>query len=505
MAKRKDQNAAVLLSFTGFHDPFSPGPVSGHEQEGPVLSLVRSFPVDDVILFSTAKTRILTDETEKALRDRHSHVKVEVRHLLIDDPTDYLAILTSLRAEFAGLSKHRKDAAYFVATASGTPQMHACWVLLVASGEVPGRLLHVRPPQFVAEKKPAVTEVDLARPEFPTIRSKLWADIQPPEDATRRPAEIIEQLGIIGDHPAIVQALETASLLARSDAPVLILGESGTGKEKMASLIHHLSDRASKPFIAVNCAAIPDQLAESTLFGHKKGAFTGANADLHGKFDAANHGTLFLDEVGELSQQVQAKLLRAVQEGVIEPPGEPKGHAVNVRLVAATNRELKQLVANGKFREDLYYRLKVGEVQLPALRERRSDISKLAISILDEINRTLRKPRRFAPEALAALHQHDWPGNVRELRNVVHRAALLVKGDEIKRDHLDLPKEPTSAALARLPEPHEGFSLDDYLKQVRKQLFQRALALAGGAQSEAARLLGVTPQAVHKFLKGGEQ
>src|SRR5262249_46644404 len=149
------------------------------------------------------------------------------------------------------------------------------------------------------------------------------------------------------------------------------------------------------------------------LFGHKKGAFTGANADVQGKFDAANTGTLFLDEVGELSQHIQAKLLRAVQEGVIESLGEPKGHAVNVRLVAATNRNLNQLVAEGKFREDLYYRLKVGEVHLPALRDRRGDISKLAIFTLDEINRTLRKPRRFAPEALAALHQHDWPGNIR--------------------------------------------------------------------------------------------
>jgi sigma54-dependent transcription regulator len=254
--RRTARQTRVLLTFTGFHDPFHPGPVSGLEQEGPILSLVRSFPLEEVILFSTPRTTDLTTGTEKALRERHHELKTEIRHLAIDDPTDYLAILTRLRDEFTTLSKDRGNAVYFVATASGTPQMHACWMLLVASGEIPGRLLHARPPQFATEHKPAVTEIDLSRPEFPTIRSRLWASIPPLDDGASEPAEVIERLGIIGDHPAITQAFETATLLARSDVSVLILGESGTGKEKTASLIHQLSQRASQPFIALNCAAI---------------------------------------------------------------------------------------------------------------------------------------------------------------------------------------------------------------------------------------------------------
>jgi transcriptional regulator with GAF, ATPase, and Fis domain len=286
---------------------------------------------------------------------------------------------------------------------------------------------------------------------------------------------------------------------------VLVLGESGTGKEKIANLIHQLSDRAAGTFVAINCAAIPSALAESTLFGHKKGAFSGATSDQPGKFETADGGTLFLDEIAELPLEVQAKLLRALQDGVIEPLGFAKAKKVNVRVIAATNRDLNAMIANRRFREDLYYRLSVGEVRLPTLRERRSDISKLAIHFLDEINVRLRKPRRFAPETLALLQGYDWPGNVRELQNAVQRAALLTKGEEIRPDHFELRSAARPAAMDQLPEPREGFSIEAFLKDARRRLFKRALDLSGGNQSKAARLLGVTPQAVFKFLKGGDR
>lgn len=501
MSKRQAKKRRLLLSFTGFHDPFSPGPIAGNDQEGPILSLLRSFPLDGIVLFSTPRTLALTAETENAIRERFPDIKAETRHLVLSDPTDYLLILTALRNEFTQLSKQWKDADYYVATASGTPQMHACWVLLVASGEIPGRLLQVCPPQFVGDGRPMVSEVDLARPEFPTIRSKAWADIMPSEEGTVRPSDVIQQLGIIGDHPALVLALDTASLVAPSIAPVLILGESGTGKEKVASLIHQLSDRPAGPFVPVNCATIPRELAESTLFGHIKGSFTGATATVQGKFDVANGGSLFLDEVGELSLEVQAKLLRAVQEGIIEPPGEPKGHKVNVRLIAATNKNLKQAVESREFREDLYYRLKVGEVYLPPLRERASDITKLAISFLDEFNASHKKPRRLTPEALTALLNHNWPGNIRELRNTVQRACLMSRGESIKAEHLGLSTGLDTTQLRGLPEPHDGFSMDDYFTEVRDHFFRRALELANGVQRRAAKMLGVTPQAVYKYVK----
>jgi transcriptional regulator with GAF, ATPase, and Fis domain len=342
--------------------------------------------------------------------------------------------------------------------------MHASWVLLAASGEIPARILQVRPPRYVTEEMPPISEISLGSREFPTIRSKIFADVDLDKEEEKDPVVVIERLGIVGDHPAMIRALETAGLLARSDVPVLIQGESGTGKEKIATLIHQLSDRAARPFITVNCAAIPGQLAESVLFGHRKGAFTGATEHYDGKFLAADGATLFLDEVAELSPDVQAKLLRAVQHGVIEPLGSKKNIHVNVRLIAATNRDLKSAVSEGMFRDDLYYRLTVGEVRLPPLRERRSDIPKFAFYFLDEINQKLKRRRRFTPEALVALQSYDWPGNVRELQNVVHRSALLCREEEIGPGHLQLLSEGTGVSGNGIPEPHEGSSLESHLK-----------------------------------------
>lgn len=208
--------------------------------------------------------------------------------------------------------------------------------------------------------------------------------------------------------------------------------------------------------------------------------------------------------MAELSPEVQAKLLRTAQDGVIEAPGSKRGVKVNVRLIAATNCDLKAAVSEGKFRDDLYYRLTVGKVDLPPLRERRSDIPKLALYFLDEINLRLRKRRRFAPEALVALQAHEWEGNVRELQNVVHRSALLCREVEMGADNLQLFADDAGHSRNGLPEPCEGFSLDGHLKDTRRRLFDRALELAEGNQSQAARLLGVTPQAVFKFVKESE-
>ncbi len=452
---RKRRRPQVLLSFAGFHDPYAESAVSGTEQEGPILRLVRARPFDRAILFSNPDTATRAEETQGALEKQYPDLDVQVRHLELDDPTNYFKILKALRSELDDLLNKMGPADYVIGAASGTPQMHACWVLLAASGEIPARILQVRPPQFVTDDLPAIHEIDPTDTEFPTIRSKLWADVDLGDEAETEPSVLIERIGIVGDHPAMARALETASLLARSDVPVLILGESGTGKEKIASLIHQLSDRAGRAFVPVNCAAIPEQLAESTLFGHVKGAFTGAVRSSEGKFAAAHQGTLFLDEVGELTTEIQAKLLRAVQDGTIEPLGSGITKKVDVRLVTATNCDLKEAVARGDFRDDLYYRLAVGEVRLPPLRERRSDITKLAIHFLDEFNRQTRKPRRFAPEALAALQAYGWPGNVRELRNVVHRSALLCRNKELTPEDLNLDATETALQTGGVPDPHE--------------------------------------------------
>jgi transcriptional regulator with PAS, ATPase and Fis domain len=299
----------------------------------------------------------------------------------------------------------------------------------------------------------------------------------------------------------MVVALEQAAALADSKVPILILGATGTGKELLAKFVHRLSGRPYENFVALNCANIQKDLAESLLFGHKKGSFTGAVADQVGKFEQADGGTLFLDELGELPMAAQAKMLRVLQDGLVEPIGAKKPRKVDVRIVAATNQNLGRAIRQNEFREDLYYRLNVGEIRLPALRERRSDIPKIALHILDRINATIKRPRRLSQAALARLQGLAWPGNVRDLQNVIERSARLTRSDVIDADDL-IVTEPVAKddPLSALPEPVQGFSIEGFLGSARKQLVMRALGTAGGNQSEAARLLGISPQAVHKYL-----
>jgi len=491
----------TLLTFTGFHDPFFKGLVEGEEQLGPILSLLSARSFDYVCLFETPNTHEITSQTKDAISALHPRTSVEIRSIDLQDPTDYRAILKGLRDSLRVTPVGPRDTNVYVAVASGTPQMHACWVLLTSSGEIPARILHVRPPRFVTKDCPLLSEVDLAFAEFPTVRFPVGVLAEP---TSRAPdlAEAIRQLGIVGDHSTMQKALETGAMLAPSQSPVLVSGETGTGKELFAKLIHHLSERSQHPFVTVNCAAIPENLVESLLFGHKKGAFTGASMDQVGKFDAADKGTLFLDEIGELPLPAQAKLLRVLQDGTVDPIGARKPHRVDVRVIGATNRDLSRLIRQGKFREDLFYRINVGEVRLPPLRERRSDIPKLALAALDRLNSSLRRPKRLTPEALSRLQVHDWPGNVRDLQNVIERSLRLCRQDVLDADDL-LITEPVTYAdpLDVLPEPYEGFSLESFLGSARKQLILRAFDIAKGNQSQAARLLGMSPQAVHKFLK----
>ncbi|HEY7530109.1 MAG TPA: sigma-54 dependent transcriptional regulator, partial [Gemmatimonadota bacterium] len=242
---------------------------------------------------------------------------------------------------------------------------------------------------------------------------------------------------IVGTSPAIREVLERASRVAPTRASVLLTGESGTGKELLARAIHRMSDRRRGPFVEVNCAAIPGELIESELFGHEKGSFTGAHAQRKGKFESAHGGTLFLDEVGDMSAPAQAKVLRALQEGVIERVGGNEPISVDVRVLAATNKNLEEEIRAGSFREDLYYRLNVVPLHVPPLRERPEDLPDLArhfLAVYAQENN--QPPKRFADDALEALARRDWPGNVRQLKNVVERLAILVEAPVVERRHL---------------------------------------------------------------------
>lgn len=490
----------ILLTFTGFHDPYFKGLVDQEEQPGPILSLLSSRVFDHIFLFATPNTQKVTEETKEVISKRHHGSLVHVLEINLSDPTNYQEIFSGLRMHLHSIIESFTAARFFVAVASGTPQMHACWVLLTASGEIPARILHVRPPHFVTKERPLVSEVDLSSRAFPTVR---FQDRSITVEESEIDVDSIRiQLGIVGDHAAMQRALEMGAMLAPSQAPILILGETGTGKELFARYIHRLSGRPRETFVPMNCAAIPEDLVESLLFGHKKGAFTGALSDQAGKFDTADKGTLFLDELGELPLSAQAKLLRVLQDGLVEPIGQARAHKVDVRIVGATNRDLRELVRQGKFREDLFYRLNVGEIKLPPLRERRSDIPKLALHILDRLNGSLRRPKRLSTEALSRLQAHNWAGNVRDLENVIERSVRLCHHDVLNADDI-LITEPVTYAdpLDALPDPYEGFSLDTFLGSARKQIILRALEAASGNQSQAARMLGITPQAVHKFLQ----
>jgi len=337
--------------------------------------------------------------------------------------------------------------------------MHACWVLLAASGEISARILNVRPDKFISKDCPLISEVDLTSPEFPTVRSNV-CDIDVPDLSFQDYNTVVKKLGIVGDHPVMKKALETGAILALSLTPILLLGETGTGKELFARFVHLLSGRQADKFIPLNCAAIPKDLVENILFGHKKGSFTGATADQIGKFDYADHGTLFLDEIGELSLTTQAKLLRVLADGIIEPLGGTKPHKVDVRIIAATNLNIRKAIKKNQFREDIYYRLNVGEIELPPLRDRKSDIPKIALHVLDRVNSTLKRRKRLSPDALTRLQNHSWPGNVRDLENVIERSARLARQNILYADDLMISESVTYAdPLAALPEPNEIFFL----------------------------------------------
>jgi transcriptional regulator with PAS, ATPase and Fis domain len=309
------------------------------------------------------------------------------------------------------------------------------------------------------------------------------------------------ELGIFIGSAALRHAAEQAGIAAGSHLPILLLGETGTGKERFAHLIHRLSPRFHRELVPVNCAAIPASLAESYLLGHIKGAFTGATSDAKGIFEAADRGTLFLDEIAELTLEVQAKLLRVINDGVVQRVGSTAPRKVDVRIIAASNRDLRKEVSAGRFREDLYFRLEVVQIKLPALRERRGEIPELALMLLRQINQRREKPHQLTAAALARLERQPWPGNVRDLLNVLERSVLYSRADVIDAEDLKFNCDRRDP-FAVLPEPSEGFKVEEYLAQVRNQLFLRALETCKGNQTAAAELLGVSKQAVSKFVLG---
>jgi two-component system response regulator HydG len=315
-----------------------------------------------------------------------------------------------------------------------------------------------------------------------------------------RLADRFDLSAIIGRSPAMAQLFETIALVAPSDATVLIQGESGTGKELVANAIHQNSPRSQGPFIKLNCAALPETLLESELFGHEKGSFTGATARKAGRFELADKGSIFLDEIAEMAPATQAKILRVLQEKEFEPVGGGRTVKVEVRVIAATNQDLPAEIEAGKFREDLYYRLNVVQISVPPLRERGEDIALLAdhfLKLYAEKNQRLIKG--LTPRALDVFMRYDWPGNVRELENVVERAVILTRGDMVAT--AQLPNSLQELAAEDSPLPAAALVPGKTLKEIERQMILKTLEECKGNRTRAAEVLGIGRRTLQLKLK----
>jgi two-component system response regulator PilR (NtrC family) len=312
--------------------------------------------------------------------------------------------------------------------------------------------------------------------------------------------------GIIGRSPVMLEVFRLVETVCRTNSTVLISGESGTGKELVARAIHALSLRHQHPFVAVNCGAMPEALLESELFGHVRGAFTGADKDKKGLIEAADGGTVFLDEIGEMAPTMQVKLLRVLQERKYRRVGGTDESSSNIRVIAATNRDLPKLVGEGKFREDLFYRLNVIPVEMPALRDRVEDIPLIAEHFLAKYKSEMNKAiEGLTPDALAALRAYPWPGNVRELENTVERAVALESGRFIELaalpDAVRLGRPATSRPGDGIVEAGDGFNLERHLQDIERSHLERALERAGGVQTRAADVLGLSFRQFRYLMK----
>jgi transcriptional regulator with PAS, ATPase and Fis domain len=386
----------------------------------------------------------------------------------------------------------------------GTPAMAAVWIL-IAAGHYPAQLIESSREQGI---KTVTIPFEIAAEYLPRLHEKqdlltqeLFAALPPNAPAFE---EIIHQ------SDTMKRVVERARRVAPRNLPALIEGESGTGKELLARAIHVGGLAFNGPFVAVNCGAIPENLMESEFFGHKKGSFTGAATDRKGHFLEADGGTLFLDEIGELPLAMQARLLRALQQGEVTPVGASKPVPFKTRIIAATNRNLMDEVANGRFREDLFYRLAVATLHLPPLRERQGDVGILIDKLLAQVNAELvagsAKPLQLSPGARALLLAHSWPGNVRELLNTLHRVAAWCEDTTISADEMREAILPARAAKQEQNNDStsiaDGFSLPDILADISKKYLEHGMKQAGGNKTKAAKLLGLPNyQTLDNWLK----
>lgn len=492
----------VLVSWIGHTDlraPVEPDQVG----LGPVAQAVLARQFDDVVLLSNYP-RDKSQAYLEWLRSR-TQAQLSFHHVELSSPTHFGEIYQASVGVLSELGKKygsSLDLAFHLSP--GTPAMAAVWVIL-AKTRFPAELIESSREHGV---RTASVPFDISAEYIPDLLRKpdrMLADL-----SAAPPPEAPEFADIICRSQMMKRVLDRARRVAPRSVPVLIEGESGTGKELLARAIHKSSPRREKPFVTVNCGAIPAELVESELFGHEKGAFTGADKARAGYFEAAHQGTLFLDEVGELPPAAQVKLLRTLQEGEIVRVGATKPIQVDIRIIAATNRILIKEVTSGRFRSDLFYRLAVAILLLPPLRERAGDQGLLIDCLLEQINRESESEpgyihKKLSVSAKNLLLTHHWPGNVRELLNTLRRAAIWSNGDAIEEDDVRDALLPASLGADSdvLHKPlGNGLNLQDIIGSVARHYLRRAIERAHGNKTQAAELLGFASyQTLTNWLK----
>ncbi|MDW7679797.1 MAG: sigma-54 dependent transcriptional regulator [bacterium] len=477
----------ILLSFIGDNDcyPF--------ERKGPILSILSKQKFDKFYLLYNKETYLKpASDIFRYCEIHFPDTTIVYQEAPAINPTDYNTVYPSMYKAVKEIIKQNKNANYTISLTSGTPTMHACWIFLQQGGVIKANLIQI-------SREEIISEVNFNLDDFPQIKQvdEIKTEISrlARENIQLKNRLKLQHDQIIGECPEILKVKQQIQIFSETPIPIFITGETGTGKELVAEAIHFNSPRRKNRFVPINCGAIPANLFESELFGHVKGAFTGAVSDKEGKFVLADKGTIFLDEIVELPLDMQVKLLRVVQDGRIIPVGGVQEIMVDVRIISATNQDIKKKVKAGDFREDLFYRLVHTEIDLPPLRQRGEDKILIANHLLQQLNIKYGRFKSLADSAIQKIISYHWPGNIRQLKNCLE-AAYFHAGDKIEAQHVKFVDVETS--MTKIEIPDQGLDLEN---EILPLYYQAALDKTGRNAEQAAKLLNIAPHTFRARLR----